>query len=118
MPNVSNRFTNDYLDTATENLRKCLRDLKKVSDRPTALASRERCKHWMDEAVKVFNELRDEYDETLFDLKGTVAELTVLGERFDYLVERIADVRREILTIDELAKLAEDMNYGEMVNVK
>jgi hypothetical protein len=121
MPHVDSEFTDEYLDTAVEKLRRCLRDLKKVADRPTALASRERCKNWMNQAVAVFRELRQEYDAVLDDrqrLREELAEVRRMEEWFDYLRARIEDVRREILTVEELAVLAADVNYGETVNAK
>lgn len=114
-------LSNEYLGRAVENLRKCLRDLNRISDRPTALASRERCKHWMGQAVTIFNEMREAHDDALVEIENLQMEIaaqTTWNERFEWLVERVADVRRGILTLDEVTKLAEDMTYGETVNIK
>lgn len=121
MPHIDNKFTQEYLDGAVEKLRTCLGDLKKVNDRPTALATRERCKNWMGQAVKIFKELQDEYDDAVFkinELTEQVEEAKVYEGRFEYVRGQLADVQRGIMTVDELAVLASDMHYGEMVNVK
>lgn len=121
MAHLDNQFSEDYINGAIEKLRGCLRDLKKVNDRPTALATRERCKNWMGQAVKVFKELQEAYDDAVFEIRGLkeeVEEAKAYEERFEYIRGQLADVQRGIMTLDELAVLASDMRYGEMVNVR
>ena len=104
-PHVDNAFSNEYLDGAKERLRSCLRELKTVNDRPTALATREKCKNWMTNAVGIFDELREAYDDAIAEigrLREQLADRDKWEQRYEELVEAIEDVERGIFTFDEL----------------
>ena len=102
---MDNPFSNEYLDGAKERLRSCLRELKMVNDRPTALATREKCRNWMSNAVSIFDELRGAYDDAIAEidrLREQLADQDKWQKRYGELVEAIEDVERGIFTFDEL----------------
>ncbi len=98
-------LTEPYLDSAVENLRECLRDLKTVIDGKTAVDARERCKDRLTKTASAVKELREERDGLLTEIgekDQTIETLLAKLTKLDTLVEFVLDVDRRIKTGREL----------------